>query len=99
MPTLKIGDYRFNVRTNQTFLTLVDEHDTPLMFGCKEGLCGTCKIRVLENSQNISPMGPREKEFLDSIAAQPNERLACQNCVLGDVTIEIADFGMDAIFG
>ena len=98
MPTLRIGAQTYEIKANQTFHNIYDEHDTPLMFGCKQGLCGTCKIRVLENPQNLTPMGPREKEFLESILAKPNERLACQNQILGDLTIEIADFGMDAIF-
>jgi ferredoxin len=98
MPILKIGDRQYTVQPGQTFRTIYDEHDTPLMFGCKEGICGTCKIRVLENPQNISPMRPHEQDFLQKISARPNERLACQTQVLGDVAIEIADFGMDAIF-
>ena len=91
-------DQELIVNKNETFLMLYEKFDSPLMFGCMEGNCGTCKIRVLENSQNLSPMNSMEKEFLDSIDALENERLACQCEILGDVTIDIADFGADPIF-
>lgn len=96
--TLKIGTKSYPVKLGQPFQDIYKEHDTDLVFGCREGLCGTCKIRVIEHPENLPPMGAKEKQFLDSIMAKPNERLACQNQVQGDVAIEIADFGMDAIF-
>ena len=91
-------DQELIVDENETFLTIYEKFDSPLMFGCMEGMCGTCKIRVLENYENLSPMKAPEKEFLDSIDALQNERLACQCEILGDVSIDIADFGTDPIF-
>ena len=86
------------VGESETFLTIYEKYDSPLMFGCMEGNCGTCKIRVIENSENLSPMELKEKDFLQSIGASEDERLACQCKILGDVSIDVADFGTDPIF-
>lgn len=96
---------RFNIESQEltankgeSFLTLYEKFDSPLMFGCTEGNCGTCKIRIIDNPDSLSPMEPNEKEFLLSIDALDNERLACQCEIFGDVTVDIADFGSDPIF-
>ena len=86
------------VGESETFLTVYEKYDSPLMFGCMEGNCGTCKIRIIENYENLSQMELKEKEFLASIDAAENERLACQCSINGNVVLEIADFGADPIF-
>ncbi|MFH1054246.1 MAG: 2Fe-2S iron-sulfur cluster binding domain-containing protein [Candidatus Woesearchaeota archaeon] len=45
-------------------------------FGCNEGICGTCKIKVLEGRKNLSEPSEREKEY--GIDLEGGERLACQ---------------------
>ena len=51
--------------------------------------CGTCRIRVLEGSEHLSPIGDREERRLVSVPADEGVRLACQTYLFGDVTIEI----------
>jgi ferredoxin len=48
-------------------------------------------IRVLEGAENLSPMKDHERDFLETMAAEDNERLACQCKVLGDVKIEVSE--------
>jgi ferredoxin len=54
-------------------------------FGCKDGICGTCRIKVLEGNENLSEKNEQEK---DMFPEDPTERLACQ-CTLKDGDVEI----------
>lgn len=56
----------------------------PINFGCRIGICGTCKIKILGNLNNVSAKNQAEKQF----TSLPNERLACQCLIRGDVEIE-----------
>lgn len=102
MPEVKIkedDDFQsYHVEAGQTLLEIHEEQDTDLMFGCCEGHCGTCKVFVTEGKENLSPMEEKEKKFLESIDAKPEERLACQCKVSGDVQLIISDYGLDDIF-
>ncbi len=59
-------------------------------FGCKENDCGDCMVEVLEGAYNLSMPSALETELLKQKFAKPNNRLACQAMVLGDVTIKPA---------
>jgi ferredoxin len=50
--------------------------------------CGTCRVRILEGADQLSPMSPREKLVLGESAARAGERLACQARVLGPVRVQ-----------
>lgn len=43
-------------------------------FGCKEGICGTCYIEVVEGMENLSELTQAEEDM----AVEENHRLACQ---------------------
>ncbi len=44
-------------------------------FGCREGICGTCKIEILEGSENLNELNEQEEQMGDR---DRNHRLACQ---------------------
>ena len=48
-------------------------------------------IKVIDGAKNLTSMGEDEKDFLATMAAEPEERLACQCKVLGDVKIEVSE--------
>lgn len=54
--------------------------NSPLLFGCRTGICGTCAILIHEESpQPLHPPNETEAEFLIEMAQHlPKCRLACQ---------------------
>ncbi|MBD2524805.1 2Fe-2S iron-sulfur cluster-binding protein [Nostoc sp. FACHB-133] len=59
--------------------------NSPVLFGCRTGICGTCLVEVIGD---IPPPQHDEQEMLETLAANyPNARLACQLDVTGNVEI------------
>lgn len=54
--------------------------NSPILFGCRTGICGTCAIEVLATEGGeLSPRTPDEEELLSVLAPnRPSCRLACQ---------------------
>ena len=65
--------------------------NSPVLFGCRTGICGTCLISIDEDSlSNCIPADTAEREVLDMIADhEPRARLACQLRILGDLKLRI----------
>jgi ferredoxin len=49
-----------------------------MIFGCRSGHCGTCRVRVIEGLALVQPERPAERETLRGLGAHTEERLACQ---------------------
>ena len=45
-----------------------------VLFACQQGVCGTCKIEVLEGSENLSELTEQEQD----LGMDNSNRLACQ---------------------
>ena len=55
-------------------------------FGCHSGICGVCKIKILEGVENLSELSQEGRD----IGLNSNQRLACQTKIKsGVVKIEI----------
>ncbi len=56
-----------------------------VLFGCKEGRCGTCRIEIVEGAENLSELTDNEKMMDATLTV----RYACQ-CTIkkGIVTIK-----------
>ena len=48
-----------------------------ILFACKAGSCGSCKVRVLEGMENLEPPSEEEKAGLSTFGTAENERLLC----------------------
>ena len=65
--------------------------NSPLLFGCRTGICGTCVVEV-EPSGELAPPDEDEQEILEIYAEDnPKARLACQVCVSCDMHIKPLD--------
>ena len=54
-----------------------------ITYGCREGECGTCMMRIVSGMENISERSVLEDKVLQENMAGRNNRLACQAQVLG----------------
>jgi ferredoxin len=63
--------------------------NSPLLFGCRSGLCGTCLIEVEPvSAEALEPPDAAEREALDIYApGNARARLACQVALTADVRI------------
>jgi ferredoxin len=89
--TIKTDKKSLTVDQGSAIIDVCEHHDTSILFGCRDGACGACMVKVLDNPGNLSPMEDHERDFLETMAAREDERLACQCRVLGDVTIEVSE--------
>jgi ferredoxin len=93
MPKVHIttDNLTLDVKDGYALIDMCEEHDTSILFGCRDGACGACMVKIVKGAENISPIQDDEKDFLETMAAEPNERLACQCKVYGDVTLEVSE--------
>lgn len=93
MPKVEIttDNKTIDVRDSYPLIDMCDEHETSILFGCRDGACGACMIKVIDGAENLSTMEDHERDFLETMAAEEDERLACQCRVTGDVKIEVSD--------
>lgn len=66
------------------FLEVCYRHNTPTNFSCRIGMCGTCRITILQGIENVSSKNEEE----ELLTRAPNERLGCQCSIKGDILIE-----------
>ena len=93
MPKVNIttDDLSIDVDEGFALIDMCEDHDTSILFGCRDGACGACMVEVIEGQENLSKMGDDEKDFLETMAAEPSERLACQCKVYGDVKLKVSE--------
>jgi len=77
-----------DIRSNATLLAAANQVDVPLGQSCSgEGICGWCRVRVVEGVENLVAPTPLEKRLMTQYGFQEDERAACLAKVKGDVTI------------
>jgi ferredoxin len=54
-----------------------------ITYGCREGECGTCMMKIVSGMENMSERSVLEDQVLKEIMAGRQNRLACQAQVLG----------------
>jgi ferredoxin len=61
-----------------------------IIYGCREGDCGTCMMHVTEGWNNLTEPSVLEEKVLRENMASRHDRLACQAQVIGDCTVKPA---------
>ena len=83
------GTQTIKTRMGLGFQAICARHQVSIEFDCRASDCGICAIKVLSGQENLSPKTPREADFLRAMAADDDERLACQVRVMGPVEIQV----------
>ena len=79
--------------------SILSEHltveNSPVLFGCRTGICGTCLIEVQEEiNGRLADATDDERELLEIIAPDnPKARLACQIELCADIKIKYIGAG------
>lgn len=61
-----------------------------IIYGCREGDCGTCMMHVVEGWNNLTQPSVLEEKVLKENMAGRHHRLACQAQLLGDCRVKPA---------
>ncbi|MEA5594343.1 2Fe-2S iron-sulfur cluster-binding protein [Rivularia sp. UHCC 0363] len=65
-----------SLEQNQNLAEHLTIENSPILFGCRTGICGTCLVTI---EGDIPPPSAEEKEVLEILAPEnPHARLACQ---------------------
>jgi len=58
-----------------------------ITYGCREGECGTCMMKIVAGMENMSERSVLEDKVLQENMAGRQNRLACQAQVLGGAVV------------
>ncbi len=56
----------------------LNSSNSPVLFGCRTGVCGTCLVEITNGGESIEPAGAAERELLEVLA--PDNKLARLSC-------------------
>lgn len=95
--TLRPSGEVIEVREGQNILDACREKGVYLKSSCGgHATCSDCVIKVVSGVDLITPPPFEELKLLGNVFHITKERLACQTCLTGDVTIDISKHDKDA---
>lgn len=78
-----------NVPAGTRLIEISEKIGAGITYGCREGECCTCLVRVASGMENMSERSVLEDKVLQENMAGSNDRLACQAQVLGgDIVVK-----------
>lgn len=76
-------DVTVTVPAGTRVIEISDKVNSGIIYGCREGDCGACMMRVVSGWQNLTEPSVLEDKVLREHFAGRHFRLACQAQVLG----------------
>lgn len=83
-------DVTLTVPVGVRVIEISEKVGSGIVYGCREGDCGTCLMKVKEGWNNLSSPSVIEDKILREHAAGKHNRLACQAQVIGDAVVSPA---------
>jgi ferredoxin len=90
MPTITFVPLKKSrtIKRGATLLAAANQAGVPVGQSCSgDGICGWCKVTVLEGAEHLTPPAPLEQKLIDEKSFAHNERASCLAVVQGDVAI------------
>jgi ferredoxin len=87
---IRLCGAKLEARAGGTLLAAAMKNDVRVMHACgAQTLCATCRVKVTDGADNLTPMTLKEKLSLRyHLSVSPRVRLACQARVLGPLEAE-----------
>lgn len=75
---------------NQPLKEITKTSGWPIAYGCEDGVCGTCIVRVAAGKENLNDMEETEQQTLEIMGMNDGEHRLCCQCKIkdGEVSIE-----------
>ncbi|WP_319529251.1 2Fe-2S iron-sulfur cluster-binding protein [uncultured Cohaesibacter sp.] len=77
-------DVSVNVPAGTRVIEVSEKVGAGIIYGCREGDCGTCLMKVEEGMENLSEPSALEDKVLQENMAGKDMRLACQAQIIGE---------------
>lgn len=87
---IRVCGAKLQARAGGTLLAAAMKNGVRVMHACgAQTLCATCRVKVTDGEDNLTPMSLKEKVSLCyHLSVSPRVRLACQARVLGPVEVD-----------
>jgi ferredoxin len=95
--TFQTSGKSIEVNKDANLLRTSIRYEGSVPFKCGGGLCGTCKVRIVEGGENLSKVMKKEIDRLGEEKISQGYRLACQTFITGDVTLAWGDEDMERL--
>jgi ferredoxin len=79
-----------NVPAGTRIIEVSEKIGAGIIYGCREGDCGTCMTQVVEGWHNLNEPSVLEEKVLKENMAGRRDRLACQAQIIGDCVVKPA---------
>ena len=88
--TIQPSGHQFTVNDGETVLAAALREGIVIAYGCRHGVCGTCKGRLLEGTVNY---GTYQEHAMSEAEKRAGMALFCQAQPLADLTIQCREIG------
>src|SRR5690606_36601630 len=88
--TIQSSGHAFSVNDNETVLAAALREGYVLAYGCRNGVCGTCKGRLLQGTVDY---GSYQDKALRATEREAGLALFCQAKPLSDLVIDCRELG------
>jgi len=88
--TIQSSGHAFTVNDGETVLAAALREGIVIAYGCRHGVCGTCKGRLLEGTVNY---GTYQEHAMSEAEKRAGMALFCQAQPLADLTIQCREIG------